>query len=131
MVPKEYYVVNNGTWTVKEGAVAYVNIGTLTGPYRVAKDFGFATLEEAFAAAGDGNTITLLKDVTLTETLVNTKTVTLDLNGKTISMVDNASVAASRQMILNKGNLTITGEGKISYEYVVPCLLLRAELLRT
>ena len=47
---------------------------------------GYATLAEAIAAANDGDTITLLGDVDLAKTLIiKDKTITLDLNGKTIS----------------------------------------------
>ncbi len=115
VVDKTCYVVDNGdgTWTVKPGAVAYVDLGTLTGPYFVAKDFGFATLEEAFAAAGNGNTITLLTDIELTTgvTVPADKTITLDLNGKTIT--GKPAEAKAFSVITNKGNLTITGDGSV------------------
>lgn len=73
VVDKTHYVVNNGngTWTVKEGAVAYVNTGMLTGPHFVPKDVGYATIEEAFKAAvnADDKSITLLQNVNLTENI--------------------------------------------------------------
>ena len=74
----------------------------------------YATLAEAFAAAQDGETITVLQDIEVSETLVNTKKVTLDLNGKTISQEKECT--ASYEMINNKGNLTITGNGKLSFK---------------
>ena len=47
---------------------------------------GYASLADAIAAAKDGNTVKLLDNVDLTETLIiKDKTITLDLNGKTIS----------------------------------------------
>lgn len=77
------------------------------------------TLADAVAAA-DGKTITLLRDVELTETLTIPagKTIALDLNGKTISQTKEQT--AGYQMILNDGNLTIDDSseskaGKISY----------------
>ncbi|MBE6585357.1 MAG: hypothetical protein E7645_02395, partial [Ruminococcaceae bacterium] len=76
----------------------------------------FSDLQEAVNAAGAGDTIILLTDVTLTETLTipADKTVVLNLNGKTISQ--EKACTAHYEMILNKGTLTITGEGKISFK---------------
>ena len=42
-------------------------------------------VKAAFAAAQDGDTVELQADIELTETLKNTKKITLDLNGKTIT----------------------------------------------
>ena len=81
-------------------------------------DEKYGSFDEAVAAWIDGTTLTLLANVTLTETLeiAAGKTVTLDLNGKTISQTK--AQTAGYQMILNDGNLTINdsvGNGKISY----------------
>ena len=76
---------------------------------------GYSTLAKAFAAAKDGDTIKVLSDIATTESITNTKKVTLDLNGKTIEGTDNAT--ASFGLITNKGNLTIkdsVGDGKIT-----------------
>ena len=75
----------------------------------------YFSLASAVVAA-DGKTITLLRDVELTETLTIPagKTIALDLNGKTISQTKECT--ASYEMICNKGNLTIKGEGKISFK---------------
>lgn len=72
----------------------------------------FAALKDAFAYAADGNTIKLMADVAVSEGLTNTKKVVLDLNGKTITGTDNAT--GSFAIITNKGQLTITGNGKIT-----------------
>lgn len=72
----------------------------------------FASLKEAFAYASNGNTIKLMADVAVSEGITNTKKVTLDLNGKTITGTDNAT--GSFGLITNKGQLTITGNGKIT-----------------
>lgn len=71
-------------------------------------------LRDAMAAA-DGKTVTVLRDVELTEavTIAAGKTVTLDLNGKTISQ--SKACTENYNMILNKGNLTVTGNGTISF----------------
>ena len=65
----------------------------------------YRTLADAVAAA-DNNTVTLLKDVTADITIPAGKTMTLDLNGKTLTNVNDHT-------ILNNGNLTITGTGKV------------------
>ena len=74
---------------------------------------GYRTLADALAKAQSGDTITILSDIVLTESLTIEKTVTLDLNGKTISQ--SKACTESYAMINNKGNLTITGNGKLSF----------------
>ena len=68
-------------------------------------DTYYKTLADAVTAA-DNNTVTLLKDVTADITIPAGKTMTLDLNGKTLTNVNDHT-------ILNNGNLTITGTGKV------------------
>jgi len=72
----------------------------------------YATLAEAFAAAEDGDTITLLTGIATSDAITNTKKVTLDLNGKTITGTDNST--GSFGLITNKGELTVTGNGTIT-----------------
>ena len=66
---------------------------------------GYKTLAEAVAAA-DNATVTLQKDVTANVTIPAGKTITLDLNGKTLTNV-------SGHTITNNGNLTVTGNGTV------------------
>ena len=81
-VPEEYCAEGfiptknaDGTYGVKEGKYV-AQIGNVK----------YETLAEAVATAKDGDTVKLLDDVDLTETLIiRDKTITLDLNGKTIS----------------------------------------------
>ena len=74
----------------------------------------YLTLKEAFVDAHDNGTITLLDDIAVSEGVTVDKgmDITLDLNSKTISGIDNAT--GSFGLITNQGNLTITGEGKIT-----------------
>ena len=67
------------------------------------------------AAISNGGTVVLDEDVILTDTLMIPAgvEVTLDLNGKKISQEKECT--ASYSMIENKGNLTITGNGTISF----------------
>ena len=75
----------------------------------------YATLKAAFEGAKDGDTITLTDDIKVEDTLVVTKTLTLDLarhtlsNEKNIWSDDNWSLISVR----GNGNLTITGNGKL------------------
>lgn len=64
-------------------------------------DTYYKTLTDAVKAA-DNATVTLLKDVTEDVTIPAGKTITLDLNGKTLTNVKDHT-------ILNNGNLTIAG----------------------
>lgn len=68
-------------------------------------DTHYKTLTDAVKAA-DNATVTLLKDVTEDVTIPAGKTITLDLNGKTLTNVKDHT-------ILNNGNLTIAGTGKV------------------
>lgn len=65
---------DDGTYGVKAGAYVAA-IGTT----------GYETLEAALAAAKDGETVKLLADVTESVTIDADRTLTLDLNGKTLS----------------------------------------------
>ena len=78
----------------------------------------YTTLANAIAAAQSGDTITLLQNVKLTETLEigEGKTVTLDLNGKTLQLVNASEVD---QAMVIYGILTVTDnsedeQGKIT-----------------
>lgn len=94
---------NNGTWTVSEKT----NV-TLVAQVGVNK---YETLADALAAAKNGDTVTVLNDVT-TEmlTIPADKTLTLNTNGKSIT--NNSGNYA----INNLGTLTIQGGGKIIRE---------------
>ena len=76
----------DGTFTAKSGMVA--QIVDANGNSVKA----YATLADAIAAVKDGETVTLIADVDLTETLIiKDKTITLDLNGKKLSTSKNAN----------------------------------------
>lgn len=76
----------------------------------------YNTLAEAVAAAQDGQTVRLLADVEQNTQLAIDKSITLDLNGKTIKNTadiwgDNANAILS---IRNGAKVTITGNGTIA-----------------
>ena len=94
------------------GATAYVAEVNGKGQY--------ATLADAFAAATDGDTVTLIANVELSEGLSavrgNNKTVTLDLNGFALSTSGNiaitgtnAKLAITDGSVNQTGSLTLTG----------------------
>jgi len=115
-VAKECYTVDNGngTWTVEEGAAAYVYTGMLTGPYFAPKNVGYKTFEEALAAAiaYNDNAVTLLKDVTLSNTVVINKAITLDGNGYTLTSTASRAINVSGADGVTIENLTIVCSGE-------------------
>lgn len=78
---------------------------TVMGPVAAIGEHNYATLDAAVEAA-DNKTVTLLKDVTEDVVIPADKTVTLDLNGKKLTNVNNHT-------IINNGTLTITGTGTV------------------
>lgn len=107
----------------------YIPELTPSGAYEVRKadyvaaisDKQYTSLANAIAAAKDGDTVKLLDDVVLDKTLIiKDKTITLDLNGKTISNSEDIwnenTYAWSLISVRDKGNLTIddtTGGGTL------------------
>ena len=87
---------DNNTYTVVKGEnTAVANAGA-----------NYNTLANAISSAASGDTVTLLKDTKEDITIPSGKTITLDLNGKTLTNKDDHT-------ILNNGNLTITGTGVV------------------
>ena len=62
-------------------------IATMVAVIRYADgtSYSFMNLAEAFAAAQDGDTVKLLQNTKISESIKNTKTIILDLNGKTLT----------------------------------------------
>ena len=79
----------------------------------------YNTLADAVAAAQDGQTVRLLADVEQNTQLIINKSITLDLNGKTIKI---SGYTAEKAQVSVKGNLTIQDSseaqtGKICSDY--------------
>ena len=66
----------------------------------------YRSLSAAIAAAGDGDTVTLLEDTKEDIVIPKDAELTLDLNGRTLTNV-------SGHTITNNGTLTITGDGTV------------------
>lgn len=86
-------------------------------------DTEYATLAEAVAAAGEGSTVTLLSSTDVSEMIPVTKSITLDLNGQTITN----NVTANRLFRIsdvtftiegNKGNIITPSTNTQSYGFV-------------
>ena len=81
----------------------------------------FATLEEAFAAAANGDTITLLEDCKSDRINLEDKSVTVALNGKTLT-----STAAYGVMFCAKNGNKITIDGTVAGSKLVGTLMITA-----
>lgn len=94
----------DGTYGVKVGQYV-AEVGTTK----------YETLQAAIAAAQDGQTVTLLADVAQNTQLTINKSITLDLNGKTIkNTVDIWGDKANAILSIKDGaKVTITGNGTI------------------
>ena len=77
--------------------------GTLVAAVAQIGENGYVTLADAIAAAEDGNTVQLLKDVTENVEIAATKKLTLDLNGFTL----NGGTGTAKAALTNYGTITI------------------------
>ena len=103
----------NGSFTAAAGMTAQIldKDGNSVKAYN--------TLADAVAAAQDGQTVKLLADVEQNTQLIINKSITLDLNGKTIKI---SGYTAEKAQVSVKGNLTIQDSseaqtGKICSDY--------------
>lgn len=74
----------------------------------------YDSLAEAFAAANDGGTIALLENVAVSDetyTIKDGVSITLDMNGKKITVTDNKT--SNYELFYIYGGMTVTGEGSI------------------
>lgn len=84
------YLEEGFTLTVGDGTYGVEEADELATVTRGEAVYNFATLAEALAFAEDGDMVTLLADVS--ENVVIEKSITLDLNGKTISSASGYAV---------------------------------------
>ena len=97
-------VEENGIWTVR--VVSEAKIG----------EMAYETLEAAAEAAENGDTITLLRNLEVAETIVipESKEIVLDLNGHNITSNIAGKPSESFALFSVNGNLEIKGNGTIS-----------------
>ena len=77
----------------------------------------YESITAAFAAVQDGETVTMLHDVNLSESIKVNNNITLDLNGKTITGTDNETVSFALFEVQPSKELTVKDEnntGKIT-----------------
>ena len=126
-IPENLALKNNGdgTWTFVEAVACAEEKATSTGA--TVRKVGYATLQEAIDAVANGKTVTLLKDIELgaddvkaipgnLTAMINVagKSLTLDMNGKTITAAYDASELLYTVIYVGDGaSLTVKGEGKI------------------
>lgn len=110
-----YDALKNGTNIYQVASYDYT-ASDFAAPVAKIGEVEYKTLQAAIDAAQVGETITVLRNITLTEgvTVAADDEITLNLNGMTISQEKECT--ASYQMIQNNGSLTITGDGKISFK---------------
>ena len=106
---KAYCEYANGVYT----AVAYSNATDVEFAARIG-NVGYATLAEAVNAATAGATVKVMDDIDLAAQVTVTKTLTLDMNGKTIANTTDIWSGDNWSLIsVQGGELTITGNGKL------------------
>ena len=74
-----------------------------------------ASEEELLAAVAEGAVINLVEDIELSQSLQVTKDVTLNLNGKNLTIVnESVELGEGDGIIVTSGNLEINGEGTVT-----------------
>ena len=120
------FVINGGSKQSSNGAYDEGGVITINGEVVPQKEvaritypgpyyYSFETLQAAVTFAKSNDNIQLISDVTLTESLEipEGKTVTLDLNGKTIYLNQGENVRP-RTEIINRGTMTIKNGNVVS-----------------
>lgn len=104
-----FYDINSGILTIRTDSFSPFKVEyELPASYAASvNDVKYTTLSAAVAAAKDGNTVKLVNDVVLNSPVTVTKTITLDLNGYSISSFE------SRALVVEAGTLTLTGTGTV------------------
>ena len=90
--------------------------GVTDNPAAAIGSTGYATLADAIAAVNPGDTVTLMQDVTLDATLELKKSMTLDLNGKTLSKTLASTTDTTPVIKALSGTVEIKN-GSITYDH--------------
>ena len=89
------------------GHVCAINYG--------ANRYTFATLAEAIEVAKDGETIIMIDNATITSHLNIKKNITLDFNGKTLTVDAQEGVGDDAIWVRDNAEVVITGNGNINF----------------
>ena len=90
--------------------------GVTDNPAAAIGSTGYATLADAIAVVNPGDTVTLMQDVTLDATLELKKSMTLDLNGKTLSKTLASTTDTTPVIKALSGTVEIKN-GSITYDH--------------
>ncbi|MBQ8283611.1 MAG: hypothetical protein IJX75_00815 [Clostridia bacterium] len=107
-----------GAITVATAGFGFANVTAFADENDVAKIEGgqsYATLAEAFNATVDGDTVTLLSDLTInteTYTIPDGKNIVLNMNDKTITVTDTKTTG-NYELFYIYGGMEVTGNGTI------------------
>lgn len=96
-----------------EGLAFVINYGNMS--------YSFSTFAGALAKANDGETIVLTKNVTIQSHLTINKNITLDLNGKTLSVdLEGSANGDDAIWVRDNAEVVITGNGTIQIVNSLP-----------
>ena len=79
--------------------------------------YSFKTFEAALAKANEGETIKFIRDVTVESPLKVTKSVTIDLNGKTLNAMKEGVLYLDGFNVKENAEVVITGNGTVNAAY--------------
>ena len=79
--------------------------------------YSFNTFEAALAKANEGETIKFIRDVTVESPLKVTKSVTIDLNGKTLNAMKEGVLYLDGFNVKENAEVVITGNGTVNAAY--------------
>lgn len=108
-------------WTEIEGLRATLSelVAEVTDPAATVNGTGYETLQEAIGAANAGDTVTIAKDLALTEGITVAKAITLDLGGKKLTASGCSAVTVTGASATVRGGTIEVSAGSDTYAVTV------------
>ena len=108
-------------WTEIEGLRATLSelAAEVTDPAATVNGTGYETLQEAIGAANAGDTVTIAKDLALTEGITVAKAITLDLGGKKLTASGCSAVTVTGDSATVRGGTIEVSAGSDTYAVTV------------
>ena len=108
-------------WTEIEGLRATLSelAAEVTDPAATVNGTGYETLQEAIGAANAGDTVTIAKDLALTEGVTVAKAITLDLGGKKLTASGCSAVTVTGASATVRGGTIEVSAGSDTYAVTV------------
>lgn len=103
-------------WTEIEGLRATLSelVAEVTDPAATVNGTGYETLQEAIGAANAGDTVTIAKDLALTEGITVAKAITLDLGGKKLTASGCSAVTVTgASATVRGGTIEVSGDSSV------------------